>query len=71
VEKRKQEDHFNPNAKARKGKLPLFLAYYFVFLCVFLSFLLLEKKKMPKRKRLKQKGKNRRPKVRAKSERAK
>jgi hypothetical protein len=40
-------------------------------LCVFLSFLLLEKKKMPKRRRLKQKGRNKRPEAKAKSERAK
>ncbi len=47
-----------------------FFFYVVLFLCVFLSFLLLEKKKMPRRKCLKRKGKNRRPEVGAKSERA-
>jgi hypothetical protein len=40
------------------------------FSVFFFSFFLLEKKKMPRRKCLKRKGKNRRPKAGAKSERA-
>jgi cellulose synthase/poly-beta-1,6-N-acetylglucosamine synthase-like glycosyltransferase len=59
----------------RKGSslLPLqfFFLYGFFFLCVFLSFPLLEKKKMRRKKRLKQKGKNRRPEVVTKNEKAK
>jgi hypothetical protein len=74
VERRKQEEHFIPNAKVREKRyvpsfLCIFFFYGFFFLCVFFSFLLLEKK-MPRKKRLKQKGKNRRPQARAKSERA-
>jgi hypothetical protein len=40
--------------RKKKGKVPPFFAFF--SLCVFLSFLLLEKKKMPKEKALEMKG---------------
>jgi hypothetical protein len=49
------------------SKLLPFFAFFF-FVCF--SFLLLEKKKMLRKKRLKQKGRNMRPKMGAKSEKA-
>jgi hypothetical protein len=49
--------------------LHFFSYLWFFFLCVFFSFLMLEKK-IPRRKCLKQKGRNRRLKAGAKSERA-
>jgi len=52
----------------KKSKLLSFFAFFF-FLCVFFSFFCLRRKKMPRRKCLKQKGRNRRPKIGAKSER--
>ncbi len=74
---RKQEERFIPNAEARKTReereapffLFIFFSLWFFFLCVFLSFFLLEKKKIPKRKHLKRKGKNRRLEAGAKTER--
>jgi hypothetical protein len=76
VERRKQEERFIPNAKAKEERyVPSILCIFFLFMvfffCVFLSFLLLEKKKMPREKHLKRKGKNKRLETGAKSERAK
>jgi len=57
----------------KKDKAPSSLCIYifcygFFSLCVFLSFLLVEKKKMPRRKCLKQKGRYRMLKAKVKSE---
>jgi len=60
----------HPKCKNERRKVNSFPSLHFFsslwfFLCVFL---MLENKKMPRRKHLKQKGRNRRPKVGAKSE---
>ncbi len=57
----------------KKGKLPPFSQYFFFsmvffFFMFFFLLLYLRKKKMPRKKRLKRKAKNRRPKMRGQSE---
>jgi hypothetical protein len=75
-EKEKTRGVLHPKCgiERRKVNCLLFLHFFFLWLffslCVFF-FLMLEKKKMPRRKCLKQKGRNKRPEVRTKSERAK
>ncbi len=67
---------FHPKCRSERRKvssllsLHFFSSLWFFFLCVFFSFLLLEKKEMPRKKNSKQKGRNKRPKVGAKSEKA-
>jgi len=62
----------HPKCRSKKRKISSLLSLHLFFLygSFFLSFLLLEKKKMLRTKCLKRKCRNRRPKVGAKSERA-
>jgi hypothetical protein len=75
--KEKARRVLHPKCRSKRKKvsslpfLHFFFLYGFFSLCVSLFFLLLEKRKMSRRKHLKQKGRNKKPKAGAKSERAK
>jgi hypothetical protein len=60
----------HPKCRSERRKVSSLLSLHFFFLCVFFSFLLLEKKKTLRRKCLKRKGTNKRLEVGVKSERA-